>query len=111
MLPKHARLNLTKAFLKIVKGRRIDSENFKLYYISADNNTPLVGISISKKTFNKSSQRNKVKRKVSKAVEELYDRLLNNINLVIMPKASIFNKDILEIKQELKNVKDIYMVD
>jgi len=89
MLPLSKRLNLSKDFKWVVKGQRRETESLKLFSKEGENITARVGISISKQYFKKAHDKNKAKRKVSKAIETLYPTLTNNLNLIIMPKSNV----------------------
>lgn len=108
MLPKPQRLNLKKTFKWVAAGRKTETLSLKLFYRAGNNPQALVGIATSKNYFKKSHQRNRAKRLASKAVEEVYPTLPNNLNLVIMPKAEILEKSSQEVSEELKNVQYIF---
>lgn len=108
MLPKFKRLNLKKSFKWVASGNKSDTAIFKIMYQFGDNSFPLVGIASSKNNFKKAVEKNRARRLVSVAIQNLYPSLRNNLNLVIMPRAAILEKSITEIEQTLKNVKAIY---
>lgn len=80
------------------------STSFRFFLKSGSNTTPLVGISLSKKNFKLAVDKNKARRMASKAIEEIYESLPKNLNLIIMPKAQILNADINSLVLEIKNV-------
>lgn len=108
MLPKDKRLNLKKDFNWVSQGSKVITDDFKLMYRDGSNNKPLVGISISSKVFKKATLRSKVKRITADSIQVVYPGLRKNINLVIMPKVTIFSKSIENIIKQLKDVKGIY---
>lgn len=110
MLSKTQRLNLSKDFRFIAKGRKVETPSLKLMFKILDDTIPLIGIALSKSNFKRAHERNQARRKVSAAIESVYPSLKRGLNLVIMPKAQIINKDKNELADELKNVKDIYTV-
>ena len=50
-----------------------------------------VGIAASAKFFKKSSQRNRARRLVSAALEQIYSKLPGNINIVVLPKQGVLD--------------------
>jgi len=107
MLPRSKRLNLKKDFKWVSSGKRIETENLKLFINSGSSETCLVGISLSKKNFGKATDRNRAKRLASAAIEQLYSTLPKKLNLIIMPKTKI-----LEISKEvlIKELQDALSV-
>ncbi|MBI3485830.1 ribonuclease P protein component [Candidatus Daviesbacteria bacterium] len=108
MLPKFKRLNLKRSFKWVASGNKIDTPFFKIMYQFGENDFPLVGIAASKNNFKKAVDKNRARRLVSVAIQNLYPNLRNNLNLVIMPRAAILEKSPKDIEQTLKNVKAIY---
>lgn len=111
MLPKQKRLNLKDGFRWVAEGKVVKTKNLVVLYRAGENKEPKVGITAPKKSFKKSTARNKAKRLVSKVLEATYNNLQGNINLVIIPKGSILNINKEDISRELKNVKDIFKAD
>lgn len=109
MLPKEKRLNISKSFKFVSTGTSSSTASFKLFYRVSGYGTPLVGIAMSKRQFRKANQRNKAKRLSSLAIENLYGKLRMGLNLVIMPKESIFKKDQEGLVKELVNVKALFV--
>lgn len=89
MLSKGKRLNLKFSFRWVRSGDRIDSPLWQLYYRFGDTIEPRVGISLKTSVFPKANLRNKARRKTSGAFEQLYDRLVSNLNLVAMPSQEV----------------------
>lgn len=108
MLPKQDRLNLSKDFKWVVKGKKVNTPNLKLFFVFSDNQSPKIGIAISKKDFKKANKRNRARRLISKAVETHFPALKRSLNLVIMPKASVVEKKPQQLEQELQDVKDLF---
>lgn len=109
MLPKNQRLNLKQNFKWIVSsGKKSETPSFKLLYRLGENSHPLVGVAISSKNFKKAHQRIQAKRLSFSASKEVYSTLLKNLNLVIMPRAQVLNRNIEQLSLELKNVKALY---
>lgn len=111
MLPKNKRLNLKNEFNRVEAGFRAQSPSFKLKYRFDVNDHPLIGIAISSKLFKKAVMRNKAKRITSAAIEIIYSRLRNNLNLVIMPKLEVLNKRPKELSEELTYVENLFVTD
>ena|SRR5258708_17206727 len=108
MLPKSKRLNLKKNFKFVADGRKIYTQSFKIFYRLGENPQPLIGVAVSKSNFNKAHDRNKAKRLAFQAVEKVYERLLKNLNLVIMPNSKVLSESVDQLIRELENAKDLY---
>lgn len=91
MLPKHQRLNLKKDFKWVRAGKLINTTYATVYIRLGDNTSPKVGIATSSKVFKKANQRNKARRVLSQALQVLYPKLNSSINIVALPKTSIFD--------------------
>lgn len=103
MLPKSQRLNLKLKFKWVASGKSLTSPNFKLFYRLGENTNPLIGVSIVSAQFKKAVLRNKAKRICFDLAGALYDRLPNNINLVIMPRTQILQKSKESLEEEFKD--------
>lgn len=101
MLPKNKRLNLKYDFKWVSTGKKIDGSLIKLFIKSGENNFPRLGISVSAKVFRKAIDRNRARRLVSIAFEDLYNRLDNNLNIIALPKIGVLEKSSDEIKIEI----------
>lgn len=106
MLSKDKRLNLSKNF-KDVRSSKLkkETESLRVFYKYSDNKNALVGIALTKGIFKKAHERNRARRLASFAIEKLYPRLPNNLNLVIMPKLAILEKSGEEVLKEVEDVK------
>lgn len=102
MLPKNNRLNLKKDFKWVASGQKVESMNFKLFLRLGDNLKPRVGISLSKNVLKKAVDRNRAKRLLSTAFKNLYSSLLQNINIVALPKPGIISLKSTDIEKELE---------
>ena len=111
MLPRNQRLNLKKDFKWVVGGKKIETKYLKLFLKTGDNQSPRVGIAVSSHVFKKSSQRNRARRLISAALEALYLKLPQNINIVALPKATILSVKsgdvLMELEEKLQNEKII----
>lgn len=108
MLQKNQRLNLKKDFKKVASGQKKETHSLKFFYLFLDNPQPLVGIANSKNYFKKAHDRNRARRLTSKAVETLYPSLNKNLNLVIMPKSQVLEKNLEQLIKEVESVKDLF---
>lgn len=108
MLPRAQRLNLKQDFKFIQSGKKADTSSFRLMFRDGENQQALIGIALTTKYFKKATLRNRAKRLTSTAIQTLYSRLRNNLNLVIMPKSQILEKSANQLIGELENVKDLY---
>lgn len=106
MLPKSKRLNLKKDFKWVALGERIDSKFTTIFIKMGQNSLPRVGIASSSKFFKKATDRNHAKRLVSAALEVLYPKFADNINILVLPKSTILNvksQDVLlDLEKALK---------
>lgn len=95
MLPKSKRLNLNKDFRWVSSGKKIENNLVKLFYkispapSGAGFQQPKIGISLSKNVFKKAVDRNRARRLISKAFENMYNELPSGLNIVAMPKTDI----------------------
>lgn len=102
MLPKNKRLNLKRDFLKVVSGQKNEDDLVKLFSKYGENKDPLIGIAVSSKTFKKAVERNRARRLVSKVCEDLYDRLPEGLNLIVMPKAEVLIYKSFELEPKIE---------
>lgn len=109
MLPKHQRLNLKKDFKWVASSKKLETKYLKIFIRVGDNQIPKLGIATSSKTFKKAVERNRARRLVSSAVEPLYGRLPENVNIVALPKIGILKVKsgdvLLDLEEALKREK------
>ncbi len=109
MLPKSQRLNLKKDFKWVRSGKELNTKYLRLFVRLGQNETPLVGIASSSKTFKEAVDRNRARRLTSAALEVLYPRLEKRVNLIALPKSAILGVKsgdvLLELEETLKNAK------
>ena len=103
MLQKTQRLNLKSEFSRVIKGKRIETLHFVFYFSPASQETPRVGISIRTKNFGKAHDRNRARRLTSESLQYSYG-LLNNQDLIIMPKSGVLEIAVSLLSEEVKNV-------
>lgn len=111
MLAKSQRLNLKKSFKWVAAGKKIETPLFKIFFRNGENRFPLVGIANSKNQFRKANKRNRARRVVSQAIQDIYPNLKEDLNLVIMPKSILLEKSVEDVKKGLEDVKAIYRTD
>ncbi len=108
MLSKTKRLNLKKDFVWVrAQSIKVETENLKLFLRKGENITPRVGIALTTAIFKKANLRNKARRIVSLAIEELYSQLPEGTNLIIMPKIGVLTSSKEDLIVELKNAKSL----
>jgi len=113
MLPKNKRLNLNKEFRWVASGQKLENNLLKIFYkISPAPDgvgfqQPKIGISLSKNVFKKAVDRNRARRLVSKALENVYNELPSGINIVAMPKEGVLQVSSDEL---IKSINEILIV-
>ncbi|MGH7884974.1 MAG: ribonuclease P protein component [Thermodesulfobacteriota bacterium] len=101
---KRLRIIKSENFKQIFKtGKKIHSENFILYLIQNNLAIPRIGISISKKTSPKSTERNRIKRLIRETFRTS-KFLFDNNDIVIVVKNNISNKKADAVFLELKGL-------
>lgn len=106
MLSKNKRLNLRKNYRWVYGGYKLETDSLRLMFRLGENINPKVGVAVSTKLFHSSTQRNSVKRLVYFAIDQVYDKLKKNINLIVTPKIVDLDKD--KLLDELNKTKEIY---
>lgn len=112
MLAKSKRLNLKKDFKWVASGKKIETKFAKLFIRIGDNEFPKVGFALSSSLFKRATERNKARRVLSAALESLYSKLPQSINIVALPKPGILkvkSADVfLDLETVLRNEKIIH---
>lgn len=112
MLAKSKRLNLKRDFKWVASGKKIETKFAKLFIRIGDNEFPKVGIALSSSLFKRATERNKARRVLSTALESLYSKLPQSINIVALPKPGILkvkSADVfLDLETVLRNEKIIH---
>lgn len=112
MLAKSKRLNLKRDFKWVASGKKIETKFAKLFIRIGDNEFPKVGIALSSSLFKRATERNKARRVLSAALESLYSKLPQSINIVALPKPGILkvkSADVfLDLETVLRNEKIIH---
>lgn len=112
MLAKSKRLNLKRDFKWVASGKKIETKFAKLFIRIGDNEFPKVGIALSSSLFKRATERNKARRVLSAALEPLYSKLPQSINIVALPKPGILkvkSADVfLDLETVLRNEKIIH---
>lgn len=94
MLKKTYRLSSVRLDHK----KEFKSKNIKFIYAKNNFKYPRFGIIISKKIDQRAVVRNKLKRKLSIAIENIFDKINSGVDVVLIP-----NKKALEFEQEILN--------
>lgn len=111
MLSKDKRLNLKTSFSFVVQGQKSETNICKLFFRQGDPSAssglnPLVGIALKTEYFKKAVDRNRARRLISWAMEQLYPKLMPKLRLVLMPKTDVLgfsSKEVLEVLEKELN--------
>ncbi len=91
-------------FTKIIKqGKYNKNDYFIIYRFPKEEQIPLFGITISKKSGN-AVIRNKLKRQTKNIIDELKDQFLDNYDYIIMIRIKSVDKDYQLLKQKLSSL-------
>ena len=102
MLPKKNRINLKTEFTFIRSGKQVEDDLVKLLVKIGKNTIPRIGISTSAKVHRLASDRNRARRLVSKAFENLYQELPESINIIALPKSGVLSVSSDKLTEKLK---------
>jgi ribonuclease P protein component len=111
MLPKSKRLNLRKDYRFVTSGKKFNLSWGTVFLKEIKEEGVFVGIALSKSQFKTAVERNRAKRLVSAAIEQVISGLRSNIKLVIIPRAPVLTKKPEDLLKEILGVKDIFKVD
>lgn len=101
MLKKIYRL----AVLKREKSEKtISSSSFTLKYLISGDDVSRFAFIISKRIDKKAVIRNKIKRSISKVIEENLSEIVLGHNFIFIPKREILNKSSQELGKEIREV-------
>jgi len=89
MLPKNKRLNLKKDFKWVASGKKIEGDLVKIFWRPGENQEPRIGIALSSAVFKKAHDRNRARRLVSSGFEALYIEIVDDANIVALPKIEV----------------------
>ncbi len=104
MLPKANRLTKESDFDAVFKGGESIKHNSLLVKMAKNYlNKPRFGFVVSKKISNKATIRNKIKRRLRKAVADIIKDIKKPIDMVIITLPGIEKKEFLEIKEILSS--------
>ena len=84
--------------IKLYNSKRVNSTSFDIKVAKNNLGSVRFGFVISKKLDKRAVVRNSVKRKLSKSIEEIFDRIENGYDFVFYPRPRI-----VEIKQDMLN--------
>lgn len=105
MLPRKFRLPLKTEYFRIKKtGHYLNGEFVTILYSPSSLGLPRFAFVVSKKISNKATKRNRVKRLIGEAVRSLIPEIKKPADFIIMAKPKILEKELLEIKEELKKL-------
>ncbi len=104
MLPKYQRLNLKKDFKWVASGRKLETQNLKLFVKLGENINPRIGIAVSSKNFKKAHERNRAKRLVYQAFQSIIRLLPPAINIIALPKTSVIGVKSSDLGKELESI-------
>ncbi len=103
MLPKSQRLNLKKDFKWVAAGKKLETKYLKLFIKTGENEKPRVGIALSGKNFKKAVERNRARRLIATAFQNIYSILPGNINIVALPKPGILSVKSGDVLSDLES--------
>lgn len=111
MLAKENRISRQKDFdlffgakLKQLKGQNCSSANLILKIIPAQTEKSRVGFVVSNKIDKRATVRNKIKRQLREIVKKEIKNFKTKIDLLLIVKAGIKNKDFSELEKEVLNL-------
>jgi ribonuclease P protein component len=108
MLSKDKRLNLKTSFNFVIKGQKAENSLYKMFFREGTDLQPKIGIALKKEYFKLAVDRNRARRLTSKAIESIYPKLKEKVNLILMPKPEVINKTSSELEifleSELSNL-------
>ena len=95
----------------MASGKKLDTKYAKLFLRLGENEMPKVGIAMTSSVFKKATARNRARRLVSAAIQVLYNKLPNRINIIALPKAGVIGVKsgdvLLDLEERLKVEKII----
>lgn len=108
MLKRAYRLRKDRDFQKIYrKGQRRTSPNFTLYYLPTKFAVTQVGFVVSKKVSKSAVVRNRLRRRATAIVEELYAHIQPSKQVIILIRQDFSAMIPQELKKELHNLLKI----
>lgn len=106
MLKKSHRLNLKEDFKWVASGKKLETQNLKLFIKNGENEQPRIGVAISSKNFKKATDRNRAKRLVFQAFQSILHKLPPTINIIALPKKGVLSVKSSELEKELEIIND-----
>ncbi len=99
-LPKKYRLTLKKEFEKVYNSGKTVKNSFLFIKFFKDQSleNSKFGIVVSTKVSKKATARNRIRRQISEAIRANLDRIINNVNVVIVTNSKIVDKEFTEIE-------------
>lgn len=102
MLSKNFRLPAKDIHLVLKSGKRQNYKYFNLSSLPSDH--PQIAVIVSNKIDNRSTARNKIKRRLKEAVQKNLDKFKNK-KIVLFAKKEILTAKFPEILDEINNIK------
>lgn len=105
MLPKENRLKKSTDFEKVYRGKGLRDQFFSLKFRSNNLNITRIGVVVGGKVSQKSTERNKLKRRARDALKKLLPKIKKGIDVVIisLPRSKELNFEEVE-----KNLRDLF---
>jgi ribonuclease P protein component len=99
-LPKKYRLTLKKEFEKVYDSGKTVKNSFLFIKFLKDQSlkNSKFGIVVSTKVSKKATVRNRIRRQISEVIRANLDRIVNNVNVVIVTNSKIVDKEFTEIE-------------
>ena len=97
-------MNLKKDFKWVASGKKFETKFTKIFIRIGENNTPRIAIATAKANFKNASQRNRARRVTSTTLQDLYDKLPGDINIIALPKVGILEVKSTEVLKDLEEI-------
>lgn len=102
MLSRNKRLNLKKDFKWLRSGKKLEDDIFRMFYQFGNNQQFRLGIATPSKDFKLAVERNRARRLISKAFENIGDLLPSNLNILVFPSQKVLELSSEELTERLK---------
>ncbi len=107
MLPKSDRLNLKVDFKRVSLGRRFETEYLKIFLLTGQGSTKL-GIAVPSKVFKKAHERNRVRRVVATAFQEVFNTISSGVHILVLPKSKVIEVKSQKLIDDVKTVRALF---
>ncbi|MBI4039832.1 ribonuclease P protein component [Candidatus Daviesbacteria bacterium] len=88
----------------MASGQKFSNPWVKIFAKDGANKTPRVGIPLSSKDFKLAVDRNRARRLVASAIQPLYPRLKDGLNLIVMPKPLVLGISPADLSKQLEEL-------